>query len=185
MFSFRYRLIWITPLYHFPPRVYNSEQVYWNSDESFFNAILHFLRQSRGTLPTIIAHSMFPYLFLWIMNTDYYVSFFFFKFPSLLISTGSGHCLSIISSQDTVEQTTEFSFSKCISNVSFACDLAKVGVLHCCIFVWSKVDVADSLAPSYWQCKRARDWNTDTLCPSVVIKRKAGNNRSVFASPWH
>lgn len=40
------------------------------------------------------------------------------------------------------------------------------------------------LLPKDGQCKRAWDWNADTLCSSVVKKGKAGNNRPIFTSTW-
>lgn len=57
--------------------------------------------------------------------------------------------------------------------------------VHICVSMCTRVDVADSLAPSYWQCKGERDWNADALFSSTVIKRKAENNRSILASTWH
>lgn len=40
------------------------------------------------------------------------------------------------------------------------------------------------LLPKDGQCKRAWDWNADTLCSSAVIKGNAGNNRPIFTSTW-
>lgn len=53
-----------------------------------------------------------------------------------------------------------------------SCQSRNVALLHLHANMCTAVIAADSWAPSYLRCKGARDNNADTLCSSVVIKRK-------------
>lgn len=63
--------------------------------------------------------------------------------------------------------------------MSFACDPGEVLLrsVH-----RSPAGQTAWLLPKDGQCKRAWDWNADTLCSSAVIKGNAGNNRQIFTS---
>lgn len=158
----------------------------WSNLKFTPNAIIHFLRQSRGTLPTTIAHSVSPHLFLLAsLHYKHWLPFSLAANLHWLKTLPPYHFFSGHGWTNNWVFTLQVHLKRVIcmwSWLGFALLHIRVSARVC---VCTGVDVADSLAPSYWQCKRARDWNADTLCPSVVIKRKAGNNRSALASPWH
>lgn len=56
-------------------------------------------------------------------------------------------------------------------------DQPKQKFFFLCVKVRTEVDRTDSLAPSSWRCKRAKNWNADDLRSSGVIKSSRGNNR--------
>lgn len=158
----------------------------WSNLRFTLNAKIHALRHSRGTWPTttdqLIAYSIFPY-----SGSLHYAYWLPFPLPVNLYWLRTLPCYRFFWGHGWTNNGV-FIREVHLKNVPFARDLGKARVIMCRTSVRAcalGADVADSLAPSYWQCKRARVWNAYALCPSAVIKRKAGNNRSAFASPWH